>query len=340
VKKLAFAIMFLFFVLNICPAIASSKKGGSSIRLEMATADQLNADPANSLDLDQARQYMLELINRDRASCGIGPVQLDETASKAAQLHADEMASLQFNSHWHPDGRKPPERYNDVGGTDCVMENSAGCPPSLKGFTASVPKNPKFSKDEIKWVENMFFDEKPPNDGHRRNILNPERTHVGVGITIVNVMTSQNGQTFAGRIPASAQEFINRLGVYTAAVRELKKGRGFIVSGEMKPGYQADCINVRREDLPKDIPLNELRGDASSSPYRDGYCLSDEVVLNCFPGNQSSEAKLDVDGEKFQYEITPSQTWKPGLYYFLLWAHGSDNKHVQASLLTARLVDR
>jgi Cysteine-rich secretory protein family len=337
-------ILLLVLIVGSYPALAKGKKasGGSAIEMSAATVDDLNADPTNSLDLDQARQYMLELINQNRASLGAGPLELDPVASKAAQFHADEMAKLQFNSHWHPDGMKPTERYNNVGGTDVVLENSAGCPPSLKGFTASAPSNPKFSKDEIKWIENLYFNEQPPHDGHRRNILRPEHSHVGIGIALMNVTTTQNGQAFSARIPISAQEFINKYGQYTITSKDLKRGGAYTFEGQMKPGYEADCLDIRREDLPKDIPLKELQGDAYSSPYRGGYSLPDEVVVDCYPDQrlaQTIDARLVVEGQKFHYEVNPSPEWKPGLYYFLLWAHGPDGKHIEVSLETARLIE-
>src|SRR5262249_15904421 len=48
--------------------------------------------PSGTLDLDGARRYMLELLNRDRASMGLSPVQLDDgPATHAAQAHAEDM---------------------------------------------------------------------------------------------------------------------------------------------------------------------------------------------------------------------------------------------------------
>lgn len=45
------------------------------------------AEPAAEtiLSLDQAREYMLTLINRDRAAHGLAPVTLDKIASQAGQ---------------------------------------------------------------------------------------------------------------------------------------------------------------------------------------------------------------------------------------------------------------
>src|SRR2546421_8853587 len=60
-----------------------------------------------TLTLDRARQYMLELINRDRAAKHLAAVKLDLVATAAGQKHADEMAAQQYLAHWNLDGKLP-----------------------------------------------------------------------------------------------------------------------------------------------------------------------------------------------------------------------------------------
>ncbi|MFX4474238.1 CAP domain-containing protein, partial [Acinetobacter baumannii] len=67
----------------------------------------ISSDQREILEHDAAVQYMLKSINRDRAKVGAPPVVLDETASKAGQMHSDEMAVNGYLSHWTMDGRKP-----------------------------------------------------------------------------------------------------------------------------------------------------------------------------------------------------------------------------------------
>src|SRR5436309_1381667 len=55
----------------------------------------------DALTLDQARQYMLELINRDRAAKRLVPVMLDPVATSAGQKHAEEMAAYKYLAHWN-----------------------------------------------------------------------------------------------------------------------------------------------------------------------------------------------------------------------------------------------
>src|SRR5689334_15351400 len=75
------------------------------------------------LTLDEARQYMLELVNRDRAALGLKPVRLDPLAAAAGQKHADEMAVNRYMAHWDLAGKLPDQRYTELGGIHHVQEN-------------------------------------------------------------------------------------------------------------------------------------------------------------------------------------------------------------------------
>jgi uncharacterized protein YkwD len=122
------------------------------------------------LPLAGARKYMLELINRDRATEKLPPVELDDAACEAGQEHAKEMAANCYLSHWDMKGRKPLQRYTEAGGSDWVMEN---CENMLYRdvITWKLATDQRFSKRQLDEIEKGFFGEKPPNDGHRRNTL-------------------------------------------------------------------------------------------------------------------------------------------------------------------------
>src|SRR5687767_11294152 len=55
--------------------------------------------PTGPLPLEEARLYVLELINRDRAEEDLPPVELDDTANRAAQRHSDDMSQHGFTAH-------------------------------------------------------------------------------------------------------------------------------------------------------------------------------------------------------------------------------------------------
>jgi uncharacterized protein YkwD len=124
-------------------------------------------------------QYTLGLINQDRQNNGIQPVTL--TYKAAAQTHAQDMFSGYFMSHWGLDGLKPYMRYTIAGGLGSEQENSA-----YSGWfdKSQNPNNylPLDVKNEIKALEDAMMAEVPPNDGHRKAILNKWATSVNLGI--------------------------------------------------------------------------------------------------------------------------------------------------------------
>jgi uncharacterized protein YkwD len=103
------------------------------------------------------------------------------TYNAAAQTHAQDMFSGYFMSHWGLDGLKPYMRYTIAGGLGSEQENSA-----YSGwFDKSVDPNSYKTLDaktEIKALEDAMMAELPPNDGHRKAILNKWATSVNLGI--------------------------------------------------------------------------------------------------------------------------------------------------------------
>src|SRR5690606_6268330 len=131
------------------------------------------------MTLDQAREYVLALVNRDRSEAGLDPVERDEVAEQAAQRHAEDMSQHGFTAHWGTDGSVPEQRYSEAGGTQMVQENAA-C--FFDGVQRELDPDPRFSADELAKIETAFISEVPPADGHKRNILKASHTHLGVGL--------------------------------------------------------------------------------------------------------------------------------------------------------------
>ena len=98
----------------------------------------------------------------------------DETA--AAQNHCDEMARVGYIAHWDTAGKKPWQRYTEAGGRHNVGENLDYC---------ILPTEEMFSGEQLEGLESSFMSEKPPEDGHREQILTPQHNKLGVGLFCV-----------------------------------------------------------------------------------------------------------------------------------------------------------
>jgi uncharacterized protein YkwD len=134
-------------------------------------ADGLSA-PATpgGAHLESARRKLLEAVNEDRAGAGLTPVALDSLATAAAQGHARAMADDSFFSHYGLAGEAPYERLARYGHSGHVRENLFRW--TLRGAA--------WRTFDPRRAERFLMD----SPGHRATILDPARTHVGIGIAV------------------------------------------------------------------------------------------------------------------------------------------------------------
>ena len=120
------------------------------------------------------KEYMLELINAERAKAGVPPVILGNNI--AAQLHAEISLENCVASHWGVDGLKPYMRYSLAGGYQSNGENWAGLDYCAKASDFYAPLGSL--NREIREVMDGWMD----SPGHRDNILDPWHKKVNIGL--------------------------------------------------------------------------------------------------------------------------------------------------------------
>lgn len=122
---------------------------------------------------DQLEVQMLDLVNRDRTDPQTvletkgraRPLQWDGRLAAIARLHSEEMAREGVLAHEGMDGSEPESRVTRAGVQwRATGENIARC-------------------RDVAEAEALFMDEPKFRQNHRGNILNPEYTDVGIGIT-------------------------------------------------------------------------------------------------------------------------------------------------------------
>ena len=114
---------------------------------------------------------MWQLINRDRTSASLEetkgrahPLEWDPRLAAVARAHSQEMASNGYFGHQGVDGSLPDARISRVGiQWRASAENIAKYPDVIQAEAAFM-NEPRFQRN------------------HRGNILNPNYTHVGVGV--------------------------------------------------------------------------------------------------------------------------------------------------------------
>lgn len=118
---------------------------------------------AGLTDRQAVRDSMLAIVNAARTVEGRPPLVLDPQLNAAAQAHAEDMLKRTFYSHQSPEGSLPRRRVEAAGvSADVIGENIAAGQTSTENVMEA-------------WMH---------SSDHRRNILEPRYTHLGVGLAV------------------------------------------------------------------------------------------------------------------------------------------------------------
>lgn len=182
--------------------------------------------PAYADTLEELQGYALELVNGERISRDLAPLEMSDTPS--AQVRAEDMLENDYMAHWNSDGYEPWEVYLRAGGQGGVLENVA--------YSSSC--NGTCLRDAVrKMTHDMMYDDAHANWGHRHAILDQDTTHANFGIA------------WEGNVVRFAQHF---------EVIELEWDEVFMDDGWLYlKGPQAnyiEYIGVWRADVPEPLP--------------------------------------------------------------------------------------
>lgn len=288
----------------------SAAAGAPATRAEEPKSPPSVARPNKLLTIAEARRYMLDLVNRDRATLRLAPLTLDEgPAQTSAQAHAEDMAKLGYLGHWGSDGSVPEQRYTDAGGADMVLENALGFTDEKR---RTLDPSPKIDPKAIEKSEAQFFDEQPPNDGHRKNILKTTHTRVGIGVAQPISTATEIG------VPCISQEFVDGWGTYTPIAKKAKVGATVHVEGTLSNGAKPVGVGLARVPAPKPLPPSELN-------KRRVYPVPRTYQMYWGPGFVTP-IQVKLDGAHFAIDVPLSDGGQPGLYEVSVWAKIGDAK--------------
>jgi hypothetical protein len=267
------------------------------------------------MNLEEAREYVLALVNHDRAEEGLGPVAMDPIAERAAQRHTDDMARYGYTGHWGTDGSVPEQRYTEAGGRHFVTENAA-C--FFDGQERPLDPSPVFDAVDLEKIQGAFMAEVPPHDGHRRNILTPIHTRLGVGLA------KPQGINQA----CLTQEFVDDYGSLDELPVQSKAGQSVRVSGTFREPMEFGGVGVSRIDVPKPLPVEHLLTTSS-------YPVPDPYVLFFRPGFQTPRP-VEVKGNRFTIDVSLDQG--PGLYGISAWGRLPEAPPNSLSMIALRTI--
>lgn len=131
-----------------------------------------------STDFSSYQQQVLDLVNAERAKRGISALTLDSSLSSVATKKSQDMIDKNYFDHTSPTYGSPFDMMKQFG----ISYRTAG---------ENIAKGQKTPQEVVAaWMN---------SEGHRKNILNPNFTNLGVGIAKDSNKTTYWTQMFIGK---------------------------------------------------------------------------------------------------------------------------------------------
>ena len=246
------------------------------------------------------KRKLFEQINRDRQAQGRPAVEYSEALSRAADAHCREMLEEDYMSHWNRAGWKPYVRYAAAGIYDATQENVSSVWASHFDQSESQVWNTMLT------AHNSFLAEKPPNDGHRRSVLDARNMYVGIGVAY-----SERGLRLIEVFGARYAE----LGPLPlrATLRDAVEVKGRV----LKSTQELMAIAVHYEPPPASMSRAELKLTASYSLPSEEQTVRPSLNYGIYSDGTTGSIAVD----RFGRFSTRLFFWKgkPGIYTVVVW---------------------
>ena len=267
------------------------------------------AYPPASLPAESVKAAVFEQINRDRAAQGLAPVSWDEAASRVADGFCAAQIAEKTRGHYLRDGVPPYARTGLAGVFGYEAQNSSSWLTTAVSFS-DTPMDLALS------AHRSMVEETPPDDGHRRTILDPDATHAGVG-------WAMSGGRFQ-----LAQEFLTR-GLERLTLTTQARGSASFVEmrGAPRSPFRIEFVTMAQEPLP--APLTQAQANARTS-YRyprpsESYVPEGHTWLRVSDTLTLDRIHLGHDRD-FSLTFAPQE---PGLFTFVFWVSSREGDHAR-----------
>ena len=173
-------------------------------------------------------QYILELVNAERAKVGAQPLAFNANLNRSSELHSQWMINTDIFSHTGVSGSDAGVRMRSAG---YVFSGAWGW---AENIAVQSTQNPAGYQDEALLLHNGLMN----SPGHRTNILNPTYREIGVGMEL--------GAYQSWNVAMLTQNFAKSgLSVYLTGVAfDDKDGDRFYDVGEALGGATVKITNM------------------------------------------------------------------------------------------------
>lgn len=273
----------------------------------LAAAATVSADDVEMMSDGELRESVVrqifQRVNFDRSRHDLPILRLDAELSALAQKRCEDQLREGTRGHYDTDGYAPYVRYARAGMYDFVGENVAA-------WSSSTPIPNDAIPEMVRQSHNEMLMELPPDDGHRRAILDPWATSIGIGV-------AWSGGELR-MVQAFGREYLSVEA--TPAVAEA--GTVIPLGGTLGSDIRLRRATVHWEPLP--APLSRFSADTIRTysypgevgryePVRVSSLESGSALVAAarYPLD-AGRARLKVDGSHFRFTVELAEG--PGIY--------------------------
>ncbi|HSB36813.1 MAG TPA: hypothetical protein VLH41_08035, partial [Thermoanaerobaculia bacterium] len=248
------------------------------------------------------------------------PLAYDLVGAKAGDAFCQDAASRAFIGHWDLEGRSPYLRWAIAGGVDYHGENVSSV--SWTGRTVKASE----IEEMLLAAHARMMAETPPDDGHRRAILDPAWTHVGFGVG------------WAGGEFRMTEEFSRRVSEWVDLPAGPVRSGGSAPFGMKLPqGWNPGVIDVCFESAPSPLSRAEIARRGSYA-YPKATTELRPLLVGPYRYGDGSAGQFETTGGRISVAIPLSRG--PGHYWVLVYAgegsiHGRSLSPAVAGLIVA-----
>jgi uncharacterized protein YkwD len=221
-------------------AIGAIAPSSSAADVAMARRGPDRSAVAYSEREPAAKAVLFRRINSERTSAGLPSLKYDLLAAKVGDAFCLDSAEGGWVGHWDTRGRPPYLRWAEEGGVDYHGQN-VGAHTRI-GAPIEDPAEKLLLDSHV-----AMMAERPPDDGHRKTVLHPMWTHVGIGFALVKGefrMTEEYSRHVVEWVEVPARPVAPR-----GAAR---------FSAKLPHGWNAGPIEIAFEPLPEPMTVREI----------------------------------------------------------------------------------
>jgi uncharacterized protein YkwD len=188
------------------------------------------------------RTAVVAQINAARAGLGLQALAYDSLLERVGDAFCAILIEEGGDSHFSRSGVPPYLRYLLAGGNGFHRENVGSY--STTGTVTDAQVNSIL----LRTVEEMLA-EVPPNDGHRRSLLDPWVTHIGVGVAV-----------HGGEVRVTHELATEVTQSWTPPPAVAAPGTPLALSGQLLRPWQPEAVDVLWEEMPHPLSDAQTRG--------------------------------------------------------------------------------